>query len=146
MKYAMKIIVVGTLLGAALLPGLARAEAIGLWATVEEKSHVKIETCGNLLCGTIVWLKEPNDENGVAKRDRNNEDESLRDRPIIGLKLLESFKQTGEKPNAWEDGSIYNPEDGKTYASKMALQGSDVLLVEGCVWIFCKEQTWTRVE
>ncbi len=96
----MKTIVVGMLLGAALLPGLARADAIGLWATVEAKSHVKIEVCGNFLCGTIVWLKEPNDDTGVAKRDRNNKDESLRDRPIIGLTLLEGFKRNGEKPNA----------------------------------------------
>ncbi len=136
----------GMLLAAALLPASARADAIGVWATVEAKSHVKIEACGDLLCGTIVWLKEPNDENGVAKRDRNNQDESLRDRPVVGLKLLGDFKRDGDAPNAWEDGSIYNPEDGKTYASEMALQGSDILMVKGCVWIFCKEQTWTRVE
>ncbi len=142
----MKATVAGMLLGAALLPASARADAIGVWATVEEKSHVKIEACGNLLCGTIVWLAEPNDESGFAKHDRNNEDENLRDRPIIGLKLLQGFKLNGKKPNAWEEGSISNPEDGKTYASNMALQGSDVLLVEGCVWIFCKEQTWTRVQ
>ena len=141
-----KISLAGMLLGTILLPGLARADAIGVWATVEEKSHVKIEACGAFVCGTIVWLKEPNDETGVPKRDRNNEDESLRDRPIIGLELLAGFKRTGGSPNAWEDGTIYNPEDGKTYASELALQGSDVLLVKGCVWIFCKEQTWTRVE
>ncbi len=147
MNNAMKTTLVGMLLGAALLlPRLAQADAIGIWATVEEKSHVLIEACGNFLCGTIVWLKEPNDDTGVAKRDRNNKYESLRDRPIIGLTLLEGFKRNDEKPNAWEDGSIYNPEDGKTYASEMALQGFNVLLVEGCVWIFCKEQTWTRVE
>ena len=142
MKYLLAVM----FLGAILLPGVAQAEVFGVWATEQEKSHVKIAACGPLLCGIIVWLKEPNDENDAPKRDRNNEDESLRDRPIIGLEILTDFKLNGVSANAWEGGKIYNPEDGKTYGAEMALQGSDILVVKGCVWVFCKEQTWTRVE
>lgn len=142
MKYLLAVM----FLGATLLPGVAHAEVFGVWATEQEKSHVKIAACGPLLCGIIVWLKEPNDENNTPKRDRNNADESLRDRPIIGLEMLTGFELNGPSANAWEDGKIYNPEDGKTYAAEISLKGSDILMVKGCVWIFCKEQTWTRVE
>ena len=138
-------VVVGALT-ALLMHGGAQAAATGVagvWATPEEKSHVKIEPCGDKVCGTIVWLKEPNDENGSPKLDLRNEDESLRSRPIVGLPLLRGFEADG--PNRWDGGRIYNPEDGKTYKSSMKLDDDSHLKVEGCVLIFCKAQTWVRV-
>ncbi len=146
MRGACKLALAGWLVASVALPGLARADAIGIWATVEGKSHVQIEPCGDRLCGTIIRLKEPNDEDGNPKRDKDNQDESLRDRPIIGLKLLNGFKPDGDSKTAWDDGTIYNPEDGKTYSSEMALEGDNIMMVKGCVWIFCKKQTWTRVQ
>lgn len=122
----------------------AAADATGLWATEAEKSHVRIAPCGEDLCGTIVWLKEPNDDEGRPKRDIFNEDESQRDRAIVGLRLLSGF--TAADGASWSGGRIYNPEDGKTYASKLRLKDDGTLKVEGCVLIFCKSQIWTRVE
>lgn len=120
------------------------AGATGLWATEKEKSHVRIEPCGERLCGVIVWLKEPNDDQGQPKRDIFNEDETQRDRAIVGLRLLSGFETSDGA--SWSGGRIYNPEDGKTYKSKMSLQDDKTLKVEGCVLIFCKSQIWTRVE
>ena len=122
----------------------AAAGAIGLWATEAEKSHVRIEPCGERLCGIIVWLKEPNDDQGQPKRDIFNQDESQRDRAIVGLRLLSGFETSDGR--SWSGGRIYNPEDGKTYKSKLSLQNDRTLKVEGCVLIFCKSQIWTRVE
>ena len=47
-------------------------------------------------------------------------------------------------PNAWAGGTIYDPEGGKTYKSKLRLKGADTLEVDGCVLFFCETQTWTR--
>lgn len=115
----------------------------GLWSTVDDKSRVAISACGDRVCGEISWLKEPNDTSGNPKADLNNQDEKLKTRPILGLKLLHSFKPVGE--SRWDDGKIYNPEDGKTYSSTMELVSEDVLEVKGCVFIFCKSQVWNRV-
>ena len=46
----------------------------------------------------------------------------------------------------WDDGEIYNPEDGKTYDSEMEVIDADTVKVSGCVWFICKTQTWKRVE
>lgn len=124
--------------------GAASADPKGMWLTEGGKSHVKIEPCGDKLCGEIVWLKEPNDEKGAAKVDINNENESLRSRPIMGLNLLANFVDKGA--GKWESGKIYNPEDGKTYNSKLEEADPKTLKVSGCVFIFCKTQVWTRVE
>lgn len=118
--------------------------ATGLWATEGGKSHVEIAPCGEKLCGSIVWLKEPLDDEGAAKTDKNNPDEALRDRPIVGLPLLAGFVP-GEAANEWVDGTIYNPEDGETYSCTMTLQSDGSLKVRGYVGlpIFGKSQIWT---
>ncbi len=46
---------------------------------------------------------------------------------------------------SYSGGTVWDPEDNKTYSSKMTLKGND-LDVEGCVAIFCKGQDWTRVK
>ncbi len=124
---------------------MARAggDPLGRWLTAGGKSQVEIAPCGERLCGRIVWLKEPLDDDGSPKRDAKNKDETLRERPILGLPLLQGFRRLED--GSWGEGSIYNPEDGDTYRSQMRLVGDDELQVEGCVFIFCKAQTWKKV-
>jgi uncharacterized protein (DUF2147 family) len=42
------------------------------------------------------------------------------------------------------DGTIYNPQNGKSYRSKMALAADGTLKVSGCVAIFCQTQIWVK--
>ncbi|USG59472.1 DUF2147 domain-containing protein [Sneathiella marina] len=127
-----------------LLASKAYADVTGTWSTVEGKSHVKIEPCGDKFCGKIVWLKEPNNAEGKPKKDINNTDEALRGRPILGMELLNGFSP--ESKTEWDDGTIYNPEDGKTYSSTLTIAKSGELEVEGCVLFICKTQVWKKVE
>ena len=123
----------------------AHADPRGAWLTEGGKSRVVIEQCGHKLCGKIAWLKEPLDKDGTPKLDKNNEDETLRSRPITGLKMLHGFSDDGD--GRWRGGRIYNPEDGYTYRSKMDLVDPNTLKVSGCVlFVLCKAQTWTRAE
>jgi uncharacterized protein (DUF2147 family) len=119
------------------------AELKGKWLTDEGKGHVLFESCGPKMCGKIVWLKEPNDESGKPLVDALNENKSLRNRPIIGMRLTE-LEADGN--GGWQ-GVIYNPEDGKSYKAKASIQKNGTLLVKGCImggWL-CDDQTWTRV-
>ena len=119
---------------------------VGLWVTEGGKSHIKIALCGIKLCGRIVWLKEPLAEDGKIKYDVNNPDKELRQRSIIGLHLLEGFVASAEV-DVWENGTIYNPEDGKTYSCTLTLLNFDTLKVRGYVGLplFGKTQIWKRV-
>ena len=138
-------------LGCYLLPASVQASnVIGLWATEEEKSHVEIKACEgdeNKLCGTIVWLKEPLNDEGEPKTDRNNPEKALQERQIIGLPLMADFEKTDD-PNVWEEGKIYNPEDGETYSCVITLLKADLLEVRGYVGLplLGKSQEWTRVK
>jgi uncharacterized protein (DUF2147 family) len=126
------------------------ANVAGVWATAENKSHIEVTACADdesKLCGKIVWLKEPLNKDGEPKTDRNNPEENLRERPILGLPLLAAFEKT-EDPTVWEEGKVYNPEDGEIYSCVMTLQANGTLGVRGYVGlpIFGKSQEWTRVK
>jgi len=123
----------------------ADPSAVGEWVTEGGKARVRIEPCAadpGQLCGAIIWSYRPDDAAPGPLVDVNNQDPALRSRPILGLPLLQGFEPDG--PGAWSGGTIYDPEGGKTYRSKMRLEGPDQLEVEGCVLFVCRGQTWTR--
>ena len=124
------------------------AAALGLWSTESGKSRVEIFDCAGKLCGKIVWLKEPLDDKGQEKVDRENPDEAFKSRKILGLPLLSDFVSDGDSGRAWTDGRIYNPEDGQTYKCNMELQEDGTLKVRGYVGLplFGKTQIWTSAK
>ena len=110
----------------------------GDWLVEDKSAIVHIDSCGSALCGTVVWTKK---QGGV---DENNPDPAKRSRPIVGLQLLLGMKPASD--GRWE-GDIYNPENGKTYSSRMWLKGDEALRIEGCVLGFlCGGQDWSRTK
>ena len=94
---------------------LAQADRIlGTWYTEEGTSTVDIyKGSDGKYHGKISWLDEPY-ENGKPKVDSENPDQKLKSRPIMGLPLLQGFQySTGKKQ--WVNGTIYDPDNGKTY-------------------------------
>ncbi|MCZ7657215.1 MAG: DUF2147 domain-containing protein [Xanthobacteraceae bacterium] len=124
-------------------PGFA-ADPTGTWLTEGGKSRVRVANCGSALCGTIVWLNEPNDPaTGKPKTDKNNADAGKRARPLIGVQIVLGMKPNGA--SKWS-GQVYNAEDGKTYSGHLTLNGSNALRLEGCALggMICKGQNWSR--
>ena len=94
--------------------------------------------------GKITWLKEPL-RDGKVKVDRNNPVEARKNDPIMGLLILKAFKKDGE--NGYDDGTIYDPENGKTYSCKITHKGNK-LDVRGYVGfsLFGRTTVWTLAE
>jgi len=94
--------------------------------------------------GKITWLKEPN-RDGKPKMDINNPDKAKRNDPLMGLLILKHFKKTDE--GEYEDGTIYDPKNGKTYDCTMKLK-NNVLDVHGYVLISLigRSEKWTVAE
>ena len=143
MFHALSRILVAAALLLAATSALAE-EILGLWDAGE--SHVEIYACGDLLCGRIAELDEPLDEDGKEKLDKHNPDPALQSRSLLGMDLIAGFVRAGKKK--WEDGTIYDPRDGKTYKCVMKLQRDGTLKVRGYVGIplLGKTVVWTRVE
>jgi uncharacterized protein (DUF2147 family) len=123
----------------------ALADPAGMWLTENGRSRVRVAACGAALCGTVVWLAEPEDpQTGKPKLDKNNADATKRTRPLVGVAILLGAKPAG--PNKWT-GQVYNAEDGKTYNGTLTEVSPTSLKLEGCVLggLICKSQQWTRV-
>lgn len=116
----------------------------GTWRVQDGNGEVTFAPCGGKVCGRLTWLEEPNRPDGSPKRDMNNPEAGQRDRLLCGLQIVGDMNPNG--PGSWNDGWIYDPSDGTTYQSKMALQPDGTLEVRGFVGIslFGKSQVWTR--
>ena len=118
-------------------------EPTGIWLTQAGDARVRVSKCGGGICGVIVGLREPIDPaTGKPQVDDKNPNPALKRRPIIGLPLFSGMHLSG--PNKWS-GTIYNADDGSTYASNVSVTGPDTLRVEGCVGALCGGETWARV-
>jgi len=118
----------------------AQIDVAGRWATEDKASHIVIEDCGDgTPCGKIAWFT-PENPDAV---DANNPDESLRTQPILGLVILKGFERKG---SGWKNGTIYDPEAGKSYSSKIKLADENTLEVKGCIAFICQTQVWTRAD
>lgn len=136
-----QIAIAGALAVGLLSSGAAlAADAKGNWISSDGDVTVRVANCGGKLCGKIVAMEKPN-RNGKPKTDIHNPDESLRDRPLIGLTVLRSMAADGD--NKWK-GTIYNADDGKTYSAYMSLSGS-TMKVKGCVAVFCSTKTFKKL-
>jgi uncharacterized protein (DUF2147 family) len=121
----------------AAAPEVAFAGGVdGVWETENGKDggyiEVTIAPCASdasLTCGTI-----------SRAFNTKGEDPGY---PDLGRSIVEGMKHDGN--GSYSGGTVWDPEDGKTYSSKMTLKG-DVLDVEGCISIFCQGQDWKRVE
>ena len=140
---------------AAFDPGSADA-IIGDWMVDSHDAAIQIDGVGEgtdrRYVGHIVWLKDDRykDEDGpdLAGKpvmDLNNPDPSLRDRPILGLRLLWDLRYEGRQ---WIGGRVYNADSGHTYDCTVHLADPDHLKLHGYVLhlpFLGGSTTWTRI-
>jgi uncharacterized protein (DUF2147 family) len=124
--------------------GAEALEVSGLWMTEDGEGAVEIEPCGEARCGHIVWLKEPFDAAGQPIRDVNNPSPSERQRPLCGAEIISGLRPQDD--GSWDDGSIYDPEEGKSYSLMIKADGNDRLKLRGYIGIRAAGETviWTR--
>ena len=124
------------------------ASALGLWKTVDDKTHqvrsiVRIWEENGKLKGRIekgfpLPGEDPNEPCSKCP-------EPFKDKPKIGLEFLWGFVPAGDR---WVDGNVLDPDNGKIYHCELipAADGKS-LRVFGYIRIIFKigrSQTWLR--
>ncbi len=119
---------------------------IGTWLVGSGKAHISIYKYADKYAGKIIWLRDPLNEQGKPKVDKNNPDASKRNTPLMGMVNMIGFKYEGNK--AWKDGTIYDSESGKTYSCNIKMSNDNTLEVRGYVGISMigRTDTWKRVK
>ena len=114
----------------------------GVWLTDKKDAKIQIYKANDgKFYGKIVWLKD-GFKNGKAKLDENNPKQNLQKQPLIGLIILKGFDKEDEK---YSEGTIYDPENGKTYDCKMNNKGK-TLSIRGYIGfsLFGRTAVWER--
>jgi uncharacterized protein (DUF2147 family) len=151
MRLCMLIVFTSLILGMASAYAAGPDDVLGVWNTEERDAKIEIYKCGIKYCGKIVWLKEPTypagskeGTPGTPVLDHSNPDPKLRKTPLIGLPILLDFVFAGD--NSWNDGKIYDSENGKTYSGKLTLVSPNQLNVRGFILISLigGTTTWMR--
>jgi uncharacterized protein (DUF2147 family) len=101
---------------------------LGDWQTEGSKGAVRVERCGQAMCGYLLNLASN------AKGDTI----------LINMKPK---SKTVKSDMAWS-GTIYSRSSGATYYATMTMKGEDTLRVEACAFgrFFCSGNDWTRME
>jgi len=81
-------------------------ELSGVWLRDTGEARVKFDSCGDAMCGTIIWLKP-----GIDSKAK------------IGQRVFYDMKPAG--PNAWT-GKALGPDTGSIYVGKLSVQGSKI--------------------
>ncbi len=103
----------------------------GMWKTVADNNGnsglIEVKVCGTTFCGI---LTQAFDSTGAVMASEN-----------IGREIIFDTVPNG---NGRYSGKVYAPDSGKTYASKLIVDG-DQLSVSGCVFGLCRNGgTWVR--
>lgn len=112
----------------------ARAMVKGVWMNPKRTVAVRTASCGEKLCGRIVWA------NPTALKDaRDSGVQSL-----IGTELLQDYQSSAD--GRWS-GTLYVPDMGGHFSSTITPIGASSLRVKGCLigGFICKSQIWQRI-
>lgn len=151
-----KLIVAAALTAIASSASAQDSKVFGTWLTASGVAQVRIGPCADQasgpVCGFIIGLINPKGPDGKVvppevATDYRNADPKLRDRKVIGMALIWGFKKTAD-PNAFENGQIYNGENGKMYNANIGLEADGRLRLRGYVGtpMFGETQYWTRIQ
>lgn len=144
----MKHIVLLLLLGIYAFAGFAQEsdKIVGVWWSEERTSKIEVEIRDGKYIGTIIYIVPEEYENGEPPKDHENPDKKLRNRSLVGLQILSGFEYDSKKKE-WVNGSIYDPDSGKTYDCYAWLENDKLLKLKGFVagirWMG-KSSEWYR--
>lgn len=139
MKKIVSLILVLFISATAAMAQKSTADIItGEWLTAPKDAKILIYKEGNKYSGKINWGKT------IGRKDDKNPDASLRSRELLGTVILKNFVFNGK--DKWEDGTIYDPNNGKTYSCVIKMRDDKTLEVRGYIGfsMFGRTEIWTR--
>ncbi len=133
------------LLGLESVQAQSKSKVVGVWFNAEKTAQIEIiENNDQQLIGKLTWIKHEEGDPDTFT-DVVNSDTSLRNRPLMGLTIMEGLQY---KDGIWSGGKIYDPKSGLSYACELQLKKKDVLEVKGFLgdsWV-SRTVEWNRVK
>lgn len=120
-------------------------DIFGKWKTIDDqtneaKSIVEIYKRDGEVFGKIIEIFDDAKRNLPCVKCEGDD----YNKPILGLEIIKNMKADGAY---YRKGTIVNPEDGKIYKLRLALDDNDkdILQVRGYIAFFYQTQYWKRI-
>ena len=126
----------------------AQMSPVGVWHSIDDKTgqpkaRIRISESAGALNGRIEKLLRKG-ANPDQKCDECREER--KGQPMVGLEIIRGARKASDK-DAWEDGKILDPENGREYTLRLTpVEAGKKLDVRGSFGPFGRTQTWVRVE
>ena len=119
----------------------------GIWWNVTKTSKIEVKEVNGKFIGTVISIIPEKWVNGEPEKDTENPDVKLRSRSRVGIQILSGLKYNAADKE-WQGGSIYDPDNGKTYDCFVWFDSDPNVLnlkgfVAGIKWMG-RSTTWTR--
>ncbi|WP_435357309.1 DUF2147 domain-containing protein [Emticicia sp. SJ17W-69] len=124
----------------------ASDKIIGKWLSEEHDLKVEMYKKNNFYFGKVIWFAcIPETPNMEDFKDTENPNPKLRSRKWLGLEVVENLIYNGK--STWENGTIYDPNSGRTYSAVVRLKDPNTLIVRGYwgIELFGKNLEFHRV-
>ena len=145
---AISVFVLGSIALSSPVSAQQKDDILGEWLTKKKDGKIMIYKKGGKYYGKVSWQKDDIDpETGKEKRDKHNPDPSKRDRLLQGMDIVLGM-QWDPDDKRWEDGEVYNPEDGKSYSAYLELVNPNKLKLRGYLGfsLLGKSTYWRRIK
>jgi len=121
-------------------------DIFGKWRTIDDqsgeaKSTVEIYKQNGQVFGKIIDIYNEKDKDALCNTCLGEE----YNKPVLGLTIIKNLTKEGVY---YKNGTIFDPEDGKSYKCRLSLDedNHDVLMVRGYISFFYATQYWERIE
>ena len=118
---------------------------LGKWMNAEKDLAVEVYKQNGQYRAKVIWFVCENGTKMSDFNDKKNPDAALKNRPWLGLEVLNGLFYNGD--NEWNKGYIYDPNTGHTFRSICRLENSHTLKVRG-YWLYewiGKNMTFNRM-
>jgi uncharacterized protein (DUF2147 family) len=112
----------------------AAAPIASEWRNPSNSVHVRIDKCGESICGTVTWASAK----AIADARRGGTEN------LVGTRLFRDLAPAGK--GKWK-GKVFVPDIRQTFSGTLNFAAEDKMVGKGCVLfgVICKSQTWSRV-
>ncbi|WP_104734033.1 DUF2147 domain-containing protein [Hanstruepera ponticola] len=121
-------------------------DIFGKWRTIDDQTHepksiVEVYKENGKVYGKIIDIYSESDKNALCKKCQGDD----YNQPVVGLVIIKALTKDGKY---YKDGTIFDPESGKNYTCRIALNddNQDILEVRGYISFLYKTQYWERIE
>ncbi|WP_191858929.1 DUF2147 domain-containing protein [Hanstruepera ponticola] len=121
-------------------------DIFGKWRTIDDQTHepksiVEVYKENGKVYGKIIDIYSESDKNALCKKCQGDD----YNQPVVGLVIIKALTKDGKY---YKDGTIFDPESGKNYTCRIALNDDnpDILEVRGYISFLYKTQYWERIE